>query len=148
LLALHTSQWPAAAFWDSIAHVDPLGTMVWPKYLALLWFSANHVSFFCPYVIPCRAPFSLTQKQMAGATRWFRVNPEGFSQTRRSATSEKDGQSVSPCLHHSKVSAGDQAIILAERCSVTSLKMCLLCDHSKVSFAIQSEALAARWGGD
>jgi hypothetical protein len=37
------------------------------------------------------------------------------SQTRRSVTSEGDGQSVSPCLH-----------------------------HSKVSFAIRSEALAAR----
>jgi hypothetical protein len=63
---------------DSRAHVDPFGTMVWPKYLALLRFSANHVSFFLSVCRSTPCSLSLAQKQMAGATRRCRVNPEGF----------------------------------------------------------------------
>jgi hypothetical protein len=43
--APHLTVASGSFLWDSRAHVDPFGTMVWPKYLALLWFSANHMSF-------------------------------------------------------------------------------------------------------
>jgi hypothetical protein len=70
-----------SSFWHPPLPTLGILELTWTlsDYLALLRFSANHVSFFLSVCRSTPCSLSLAQKkQMAGATRRCRVNPEGF----------------------------------------------------------------------